>query len=96
MESKDLIARLRERHYDLQTLPEAIHFAVPREGVLDITKSLTEASVDDLAFAIEALEERDLAIYAELKAMRRLHTMARQKGAVGAAKAVDAIMEDGE
>ena len=50
---------------------------------------LDQASVDDLAFAIQGLEARSSEISCQLHSLRRLHDLARARGALGTDKVTE-------
>ena len=86
------LALLREHHYGLDKLPEAI--PVPALGGRrgETVKPVEAASLDDLAFALIGLNERASALYREIDAVRTLHDEARKAGALGADIAIDALI----
>ena len=55
-----------------------------------INKAINTATVDDIAFAIQALGDEADALYRRVSALKQLHDRARRAGAVGAEIAVDA------
>ena len=57
--------------------------------------ALTRKALDDLAFAAQALDKEQSAIYKRLSAIRELYTEARAKGALGAENIVDALSRKG-
>ncbi len=70
---------------------------IPALGAIkeDTTKPIHEATLDDLAFAAQALDKEQSAIYKRLAAIRELYTEARAKGALGAENIVDALSRKG-
>ena len=70
-------------------LPDTI--ATGRAGG-DDPKPIEQATVDDVAFAVQALNDAANVIYGQAGALRSLHDRARRAGAVGAALAVDAAV----
>jgi hypothetical protein len=74
---------LRKKSVWLSDLPATIR--VPGHGGKPTIDGLQieEASVDDIAFAIQGLEYESSAISGQLHALRRLHDLARNRGALG-------------
>ena len=74
---KNLIESLRKKTLSLSDLPETIR--VPgHAGQTEIDRlPLDQASVDDLAFAIQGLEARSSEISCQLHSLHRLHDLAR-------------------
>ncbi len=85
------IDELRKRHIVLEALPTRILILAraPQDG--SVSKAIAEATVDDLAFAMRGLEADFNAIGDQLHALRKLYNLARQAGALGADRAIDAI-----
>jgi len=82
--------RLRKKLW-LSPLPNEIE--VPPLGDREVLiKPIGEASVDDVAFAIQGLNRKMSALSAQLDALRTLHDMARRAGAIGADAAIEAAM----
>lgn len=80
---KSIIESLRKKSLSLSDLPETIR--VPGHGGkpdIDGLK-LEDASVDDLAFAIRGIAEKTSILLSQESALRRLHDLARARGAVG-------------
>jgi len=90
------LAALRKRHFALEALPGTIvipaHEARQREATVKATE---DATVDDIAFAIRGVEAEFNAVGDRLHALRKLYSLAREAGALGADRAVDAISDDG-
>lgn len=86
---KNLIESLRKKTLSLSDLPETIR--VPgHAGQTDIDRlPLDQASVDDLAFAVQGLEARSSEIACQLHSLRRLHDLARARGALGTDKVIE-------
>ncbi len=88
------LASLRKRHFALDALPDMI--AIPaleaqqREASV---KAIEDATLDDIAFAMLGAEAEFNAVGDRLHALRKLYNLARQAGALGADRAVDAISE---
>lgn len=92
MTASNAIAALRKRHFALEALPETIVVPAPesqqREGSVT---AIEDATLDDIAFALLAAEAEFNAVGERLHALRKLYSLARQAGALGADRAVDAI-----
>lgn len=86
---KNIIESLRKKSMSMSDLPETIR--VPGHGGhpdIDGLK-LEDASVDDLAFAIQGLEDELSVICRQLNALRKLHDVARNRGALGTDKVAE-------
>ena len=89
----DDITRLRKAHYALEDLPETIAFPQhpgepPREPL-----AVMDATIDDIAFAIVAVERESSAAYARAAALQRLYKLAREAGGIGADRAAVAVLK---
>ena len=85
----DDITRLRKSHYALDELPETVSFPKhPREPL-----PVMEATVDDIAFAIVAAERESSAALGRASALKRLHNLAREAGAIGTDRAAAAALK---
>lgn len=85
---KTLIDTLRKKSLSLSDLPATIR--VPGHGgepTID-GRRLEDASVDDIAFAIQGLESEASRILGQLNALRKLHDLARSQGALGTDKVI--------
>ena len=84
----------QKQHFALQSLPDTIHIpaAGQRSEVAD--KPIDDATLDDLAFALRGIEAEFNAVGDRLHALRKLYGLARQAGALGADRAIDAISSD--
>ncbi|MCA3561852.1 MAG: hypothetical protein IOC82_12570 [Aestuariivirga sp.] len=81
---------LQKAHYGLGSLPETIRIlATPGTSAID-AKPITEATLDDIAFALRVLEAEFNAIGDRMHALRKLSHIARDAGGVGADRAVEA------
>jgi RNase adaptor protein for sRNA GlmZ degradation len=96
MTPTDKIAALRKRSYSLEALPDIIR--VPALGARreEVIRPIEHATLDDISFAILALDAESDALCGRLNALRRLHTMARKEGALGADRILDAIPPEKE
>jgi hypothetical protein len=84
------IEALKKAHYSLAALPETIRIpATPERGETD-AKPITEATIDDIAFALRGLEAASSALIDQMYALRKLSQIARDAGALGAHRAVEA------
>lgn len=90
------LAELRNAHFRFEALPDTIVLP-PLPGVRDelLTKPLDEATVDDVAFASTAVEAEFSAVADRLHALKKLYELARKAGALGADRAVAAVLRDG-
>lgn len=87
------LATLRKRRYGLDALPDVIR--VPalsplRPSAFEVR--IEEATLDELAFAADAAEAEFDRISERYHALRRLYRYARQAGARGADRAVEAAI----
>jgi hypothetical protein len=92
MTTSAAIAVLRKRHFALEALPETI--VVPALDARQrpaAVKAIEDATLDDIAFALLAAEVEFNAVGERLHALRKLYSLARQAGALGADRAVAAI-----
>jgi hypothetical protein len=86
---------IRKRHFMLDALPDTI--VIPPLGALRREQTVTplqDATVDDIAFAMRGVEAEFNAIGDRLHALRKLYGLAREAGALGAERAVDAVARD--
>jgi len=83
------LKRLRAT-YSLADLPGTITAGAPGAA---ISKPIEQATVDDLAFALQRLNDESAALYRRSSALRSLHDCARRAGAPGSALAVDAAVK---
>jgi hypothetical protein len=85
------LTRIRKRHLVLEALPDMIVIP-PRPGIAgEVTKPLTEATLDDVAFAVRSVEAEFSAVIDRLHALKKLYEFARDAGALGANLAVEAV-----
>ena len=91
MKSVHIISTLRKRHFRFQGLPDTIRIPAMGAQREEVVKPTAEATVDDLAFALQALEGESEALYSRLSSVRALLSLARQNGACGADVAAAAI-----
>lgn len=94
MTTSAAVTALRKRHIWLEALPDSI--AIPaldaRQRPATVT-AIENATLDDIAFAMIEVETEFNAVGDRLHALRKLYNLARQAGALGADRAVDAISE---
>ena len=92
---KSKFEKLLQDSYYGKNLPTHIH--IPALGAIEeeTTKPITEATLDDLEFAAQALDEESSALYRRIYAIRELHSEARKKGALGSENIVDALSRKG-
>ncbi len=83
---KIFIESLRKKSVFLSELPATVR--VPGHGGKPSIDGLQveDASVDDLAFAIQGLESELSHIGGQLHALRKLYDLARNRGAIGTDK----------
>lgn len=91
MTRETTIATLRGCHFALQDLPETIRVPAPGDPREGIVKPTTDATVDDIAFALLALDTEVDALHIRAGALRKLQTLARRYGACGADRVIDVI-----
>lgn len=95
MTSTKTLSDLRKRHFSLAALPDTI--LVPALGDHEPTvKSIEEATVDDIALAMRGAEAEFNTVAERLYALSKLHDLAREAGALGADRALDAVAARGE
>jgi RNase adaptor protein for sRNA GlmZ degradation len=83
MNTDSKIDTLRKRHIGLESLPDTIRVPALGPRREEVVKRIEDATVDDVAFAILALDVESDAVFSRLSALRRLHTLARKNGALG-------------
>ena len=83
---KTFIESLRKKSISLSDLPDTIR--VPGHGGQPTIDGLRlgDASVDDLAFAIRGVSDQTSQLLQQESSLRRLHDLARSRGAVGTDK----------
>ena len=89
----DDVTRLRKVNYALKDLPETIAVPPREGGEPRETLPVMVATVDDLAFAIVAAEQECSAILGRVGALKRLYSLAREAGCIGADRAAAAVMK---
>lgn len=92
--SIEMIA-IRKRHFALEALPDTITIpALGSWGREPVVKPIEKATLDDIAFAMRGVETEFNAVGDRLHALRKLYGLARQSGALGADRAIEAISVD--
>jgi hypothetical protein len=92
MNSPVSLTSVRKSHFTLEALPDAI--VIPALGgkrAEQTVKPITEATLDDVAFALRGLDAEFSAVSDRLHALRKLYQLARDAGAVGADCALDVV-----
>lgn len=90
MKHKTKLERLREDTYSFGDLPETIRIPPLGQYRNEVVRPIETASLDDVAFALQALETEASALYGKINSLRRLYELARKNGALGADNALDA------
>ena len=94
MTTSTAVTALRKRHIWLEALPETIGIpAIEARRRPATVKAIEDATLDDIAFVMLGMEAEFNAVGDRLHALRKLYTLARQAGALGADRAVDAISQ---
>jgi len=83
--------RLRETN-SMKDLPDSIRTGELGELGHPLAKPMASATVDDIAFATQALDDEISALLGRAAALKRLHDRARRGGALGVDLAVDAAV----
>ena len=89
----DDITRLRKVHYSLEDLPDTIAFPQRPGEPSREPLPITDATIDDIAFAIVAAERESSAAYARSSALQRVYKLAREAGCIGTDRAVVAVLQ---
>ena len=89
----DDITRLRKSHHALDELPETVSFPKHPSEPAREPLLVMEATVDDIAFAIVAAERESSAALGRASALKRLHNLAREAGAIGTDRAAAAALK---
>ena len=92
---KSKLEKLFKDTYLAKSLPETIR--IPALGTIpeEMVKPIEEATLDDLAFAVQALDKESDALTSRIYALRRLYRDAREKGALGNENILDALARKG-
>ena len=76
----------------LRDLPETIRIpALDGNRPDEVVRRLEDATIDDVAFAIQGLESETRVIHRRLSGLRDLYEMARKRGALGMTIVADAF-----
>jgi hypothetical protein len=96
MTTSAAVTALRKRHIWLEALPDTVSIPALEARRRPVTvKPIEDATLDDIAFAMLGMEVEFNAVGDRLHALRKLYNLARQAGALGSDRAVDAISEGG-
>ena len=96
MTSSAALTEIRMRHYALEALPDTVSIPALEARQRPVAvKPVEDATLDDIAFAMLGMEAEFNAVGDRLHALRKLYNLARQAGALGSDRAVDAISEGG-
>jgi hypothetical protein len=90
MKHKTKLDRLREDTYSFGDLPESIRIPPLGQYRNEVVKPIETANLDDIAFALLALESESSVLFGKITALRRLYELARKSGALGADNAIKA------
>jgi hypothetical protein len=82
---------VRKSHYGLASLPDTIRIPAVADRPETPAKPIEAATLDDLAFALRALDAEFSAVSDQLHALRKFYTLARDAGALGSDCAIDAV-----
>jgi hypothetical protein len=86
------LVSVRKLHFMLEALPDTIVMPVLGSKQAEQTiKPITEATLDDIAFALRGLDAEFSAVSDRLHALRKLYQLARDAGAVGADRVFAAV-----
>ncbi len=77
--------------YLARDVPESVHIPPLGTNRTDIVKPIEHATLDDIAFAAQALDKKADALRNEIYALQRLYREARAKGALGRDNIVEAV-----
>ena len=80
---------LQKAHYGLSSLPDTLHVPAAGGRAEIPAKPITEATVDEIAFAMRALDAEFSVFCDKVSALRKLYTLARDAGGLGAERTVD-------
>ncbi|CUW37096.1 conserved protein of unknown function [Magnetospirillum sp. XM-1] len=89
--STQLLERLRKK-MSFDAIPDTIEVPPIGDETASVVKAIEDASVDDVALAIQALDKVSANLIHQVSALRRLHDYARCAGAMGVSNAVDAAV----
>ncbi len=89
------IEKLLKDDYLARNVPETINLPPCGDDPRDVTKPLEIATVDDIAFAVQAINKRMDTLRNELYGLQRLYEQARKNGALGCDNIVCAVTKNG-
>jgi hypothetical protein len=92
---KSKLEKLFKDSYLAKNLPETIRIPALGANPKEMVKPIEQATLDDLAFAAQALDKESDALTSRLYALRRLYRDAREKGALGNENIIDALSRKG-
>ncbi len=93
--SKEKLEKLIKDSFTYGHLPENIRIPALGDNHNEVIKPLETATLDDIAFAAQALDQESDALYSRLSALRRLYREARSRGALGSDNIIDALSRKG-
>lgn len=78
----------------LRDLPESIRIpALDGSRPDEVVRRLEDATLDDVAFAIQGMEVESRTLHRRLSGLRDLYEMARKRGALGVTTVTDAFSD---
>ncbi|MGE0252654.1 MAG: hypothetical protein AB7G80_02250 [Dongiaceae bacterium] len=77
--------------YLARNVPDSIHIPPLGENRTDVVKPIEQATLDDIAFAAQALDKKADTLRDELYALQRLYKEARTRGALGRDNIIEAV-----
>ena len=90
--STQLLDRLRKK-MSFDAIPDTIEVPPTGDESNSVVKAIEDASVDDVALAIQALDKVSATLIHQVSGLRRLHDHARCAGAIGVSNAVEAAVQ---
>lgn len=98
MKSKTMLIELLRKQPEmfLRDLPETIRIPALGDNRADeVVRPLEDATVDDLAFAIQGMEAESRVHHRRLQGLRDLYDLARKRGALGVTTVATAFADLG-
>ena len=86
------ITDLRAAHYSLRTLPDAITIPVAGSQRETFVKAIEDATLDEVAFALLAMELEFNTVGDRMHALRKLYSLARKARALGSERAAQVVV----
>jgi len=77
--TKGLLRKLCRAFYLQDSLPDTVTIPATGEGQQAIEKPIEEATLDDIAFAAQALDKETDVLYSRLSVLRRLYRSQSQR-----------------